>query len=161
MLKWTNWHLLCIAHIYRLCIANYIRIVDTGHLDFQKWLVVQQCWMNGNNGWWLSLKANVTQNNCFSTFIHTHAFFYRSVLLRCCSAAIENYPHHFCKLLFQRHLLNPVLAYFHFYFLQQYKQAKSEISSHAHFASLENHFVVSTSSYFPMLIFFHYYLDLI
>jgi len=25
-----------------------IRMVDSGHLDFQKWLVVQQCWMNGN-----------------------------------------------------------------------------------------------------------------
>jgi len=50
--------------------------------------------------------------------------FNRSILVHCCSAAIENYPHHICKLCCQSHLLNPVLAYFHFYFLQQYKPRK-------------------------------------
>lgn len=116
------------SYLTRLCIAHNIKKVDTGHLYFQKWLVIQQCLMDGNNGKWLSLKANVAQNYCSPIafqqwFIHTSVF-YHSVLSRCCSATIENYSHHLCKIIFQRHLMDPPLAYFHLYFLQQYTPSK-------------------------------------
>ena len=114
-----------------------MRIMDNGCLSQQMLLKIIACLL------------------LFSIHSYTSVF-YRSVLLHCCSAAIENYSHHFCKFHYQRHLLIPALASFYFYFLQQYKSRKIRNIVPCTFCCLEKSFSCINKLVFPMLICYFY-----